>query len=890
MPESADRKERAVSPIDKRLLFDSTDFLQPLKSKKSSLQIFKRILADGTLILNRAFDDGHDISNLLHQRTWLIDQLLKHVWQFIVQCEDIALIAVGGYGRRELHPASDIDLMILKKSRIPKSADEQIERFLLFLWDAGLKIGYSVRTIKDCVSESRADITVLTNIMESRLLAGPETLFQSMRQSTGPKKIWSAKKFFKSKWQEQIERHKKYSNTEYNLEPDIKEGLGSLRDIQTILWVAKRHFCAEDLYDLVRYKFLTEQEYYKLYESQRLLWRIRYVLHVLTERCDDRLLFDYQRHVAESFGFYASDNSNIERFMKIYYQTAREISCLNEMLLQHFQEAIIYRGHRQKIKAVNKRFQIYNNFIEVCNNKVFKNYPFTLLEIFLIKQQTLSIKGIRASTIRLIREHLYLIDNKFRDDIRNQSLFIEIIRQPRYVGHELRRMHRYGILGKYLPAFGDIEGQMQFDLFHAYSVDEHILRVIQNTRLFGLAEYADIYPLCHEILHGLPKRELLYLAALFHDIAKGRKGDHSKLGVQDAVDFCRRHGFSDYDTGMVGWLVEHHLLLSKTAQREDISDPGVINSFAIKIGDKEHLDYLYLLTVADVSGTNPELWNSWKDSLFKELYNETAHAFQRGLGKPFNRKECAETTREAAKDLIDQKLYTDTDFIKLWNSLDDDYFLRYSADEIAWHTRSIMVNKGEQMPLVKMRQKTNRGGTEVFLYMKDQDDIFSTTTAVLEQLSLTVVDARIITSNHGFTLDTYIILNKSGKSIAEASYRKEIVEKLYVALANIKQYYKRTPRRQSRKQRNFPIKTKIYFTRDEVNQRTVMEVITADKIGLLSSIGLALSKYNLRLHGAKIATYGTRAEDIFFITDKSGGTVAPAILADLENYLVALIC
>ena len=366
--------------------------------------------------------------------------------------------------------------------------------------------------------------------------------------------------------------------------------------------------------------------------------------------------------------------------MKLYYQMVRELSRLNEMLLQHFQEAIIYATRREKIKSINKRFQIRNDFIEVCHDQVFEWYPFALLEIFLIKQQTLSIKGIRASTIRLIREYSYLIDDDFRNDIRNKSLFMEIIRQPRYVGHELRRMHRYGVLSKYLPAFGKIEGQMQFDLFHVYSVDEHILFVIQNMRHFGLPEYADTYPRCQKILKKIPKQELLYLSGLFHDIAKGRQGDHAKLGAKDAVDFCKRHGLSTYDADFVGWLVENHLILSKTAQREDINDPEVINKFAVKVGDREHLNYLYLLTVADVNGTNPELWNAWKDSLFSQLYNETTRALRRGLENPFNKEDRIKKTKSTALELVSQRTKSNFDIEQHWESLGEDYFIRYSPD------------------------------------------------------------------------------------------------------------------------------------------------------------------------------------------------------------------
>jgi [protein-PII] uridylyltransferase len=878
------------SHIDEKFLFNSDTFTKSVEHSKSPLQPFKEALDHGAQTLSDAFVAGYNVVELVHKRAWLVDQLLTHAWQLMVSSKDLTLVAVGGYGRGELHPGSDIDLLILEKSRSHKETNQQIQTFLTFLWDIGLEVGQSVRTVKDCILESKADITVATSIMEARLIVGDSTLFDTMRNKTGPKKIWPSKKFFQAKWQEQIERHEKYANTERSLEPNIKEGPGGLRDIQMIGWVAKRHFGVESLFDLVKHDFLTQEEYQTLYAGQTFLWRIRYALHVFTGRRDDRLLFDYQRHIANVFGFTAEDNSGVEQFMKMYYQTVRELSRLNEMLLQHFQEELIYAKRREKIKPINKRFQIRNDFIEVCHEQVFKRYPFALLEIFLLKQQTLSIKGIRASTIRLIRQYSYLIDDDFRNDIKNKSLFMEIIRQPRYVGLELRRMHRYGILSKYLPAFGDIEGQMQFDLFHVYSVDEHILFVIQNMRYFGLPEYADTFPLCHKILKTIPKQELLYLAGLFHDIAKGRKGDHAKLGVKDAVDFCKQHGMSKYDADLVGWLVENHLILSKTAQREDINDPEVINKFALAMSDREHLNYLYLLTVADVNGTNPELWNDWKGSLFSQLYSETTRALRRGLENPFNKEDRIKKTKGIALELVHKRAQSKRDIDQLWKSFGEDYFIRCSPDEIAWHTNSIAENTNQQYPLINIRQQTTRGATEIFVYMQNQDYIFATTTRALDQLNLTIVDAKIIVSADDFVLNTYVILDQSGEAIKDKGHRTEIVNRLNASLSTLGKRFEIISRPQSRKQKVFPIPISVTFTHDEKNNRTIMEVIASDRPGFLSRLGIALAGCDVRLHGAKIATYGSRVEDIFFISDKKDQPITdPIKIESLTNFIIDIL-
>ncbi len=848
-------------------LFDRQRFEQSLAGAKNPLAVYKEALKNGNQYLAEQFGMGKPIDELVFKRAWFIDQLLHQAWRDMVDVPKLALVAVGGYGRGELMPYSDIDLMVLLKPRLRSETTGKIQEFLTFLWDIGLEVGHSVRTVRDCYQEARADITVATNLMESRLLAGDKELFEAMRRSTGPKKIWPARRFFEAKWAEQQLRHQRHDDTEHNLEPNIKEGPGGLRDIQMVGWVAKRHFDAADLEELVRHEFLTPGEFSVLQRGTQFLWRVRFALHLTAGRGEDRLLFDYQKRVAEQFGYFADDNSGIEQFMKMYYHTVSELSQLNELLLQLFQEAILYARRRQKIKPLNRRFQTRNDFIEARRKDIFRRQPFALLEIFLLIQQNQSIKGVRASTIRLIRQSLHLIDEDFRNDIRNRSLFLEIIRSPRRVGHELRRMHRYGILGAYLPAYGAVEGLMQFDLFHVYTVDEHILFVVRNMRLFGLPEYKDKYPLAHRILQNIPKQELLYLAGIFHDIAKGRGGDHSQLGKSEALDFCRKHQLSEFDSRLVAWLVEHHLLMSMTAQREDISDPDVINRFAATVGDVMHLNYLYLLTVADINGTNPQLWNSWKDALIAELYQKTLHALRRGLENPIDKQERLQEVKLQALSLIGPKIEQSHDIEAIWSQLGDDYFIRHSPDEIAWHTRAIAKSSEERLPLILIREMTDRGASEVFVYMHDHENIFSRSAKSLDQLRLNILDARIITSMNGYTLDTFIVLENNGSKISGRERKKEIKNLLRQNLTSLDKPLKAISRVRSRKLKHFPVPTSVRFSPDEKNGRTIMEVSATDRPGLLSAIGTAMEFCGVSVHGAKIATYGERAEDIFFITD-----------------------
>jgi [protein-PII] uridylyltransferase len=554
--------------------------------------------------------------------------------------------------------------------------------------------------------------------------------------------------------------------------------------------------------------------------------------------------------------------------MREFYRTAREISRLNEMLLQHFQEVMLSAGRREKIEPLNNRFQLHGDCIAVRHENVFRRYPFALLELFLLIQQNAHIIGVRASTIRLVRESLHLIDEGFRADIRNRSLFLEIIRQPRMVGHELRRMHRYGVLGAYLPEFAAVEGMMQFDLFHIYTVDEHLLFVVRNMRLFGMEENSARFPLCRRVLQEIPKQELLYLGGIFHDIGKGRGGDHSELGAEDAEVFCRRHQLAEFDSRLVAWLVRHHLLMSKTAQREDIDDPDTVNRFAATVRDVMHLNYLFLLTAADVAGTNPNLWNGWKAALLGDLYEKTLRALRRGLENPIDKDERIAEVKAEALALLGTELPPGVTADSIWNRLGEDYFIRHSPDEIASHTRAIARRSDSDPPLVLIREITARGGTEIFIYMPDHDNIFSRAVRTMDRLGLNILDARIITSTSGHTLDTFIVLETNGEPVKGRERAREIETRLEHALTSLDQPMPRANHVSPRRLRQFDIPTQVQFSPDTVNGRTIMEVVATDRPGFLAAVGAAMETCGARLQGAKIATYGERVEDIFFITDR----------------------
>ncbi|MBE7927056.1 [protein-PII] uridylyltransferase [Pseudomonas saudiphocaensis] len=875
-------------------LFDRSQFQAELALKSSPIPAFKKVIAKARQVLDERFLAGRDIRRLITDRAWFIDQILRAAWSRFDwdKGADIALVAVGGYGRGELHPYSDIDLLILLNDSEQELFREPIEGFLTLLWDIGLDVGQSVRSIAECAEEARADLTIITNLMESRTIAGPEHLRQSMLKVTSPSEMWSSKEFFLAKRNEQNARHSKYNNTEYNLEPNVKGSPGGLRDIQTILWIARRQFGSLNLSAILDQGFLTEGEYSLLVSSQAFIWRVRYGLHMLAGRAEDRLLFDYQRSLAALFGYEDSDAKlAIERFMQKYYRVVMSISELSDLVGQHFAEVILWEGDSGEAVPLNSRFLVRDNYLEVARDSVFVQRPFALLEVFVLLAQHPEIKGVRAETIRLLRDHRHLIDDDFRSDIRNTSLFIELFKCREGIHRNLRRMNRYGILGRYLPEFGHIVGQMQHDLFHIYTVDAHTLNVIKYLRKLSKPGVAEKYPLASKLVELLPKPELIYIAGLYHDIAKGRGGDHSELGAEDAQAFCVRHKLPAWDTRLVVWLVANHLIMSTTAQRKDLSDPQVINDFAQMVGDETHLDYLYVLTVADINATNPSLWNSWRASLLRQLHSETQRALRRGLENPLEREEQIRQTQRAALDSLVRNGTDPDDAEQLWAQLGDDYFLRHSSSDVAWHTEAILQHGDSSEPLVLIQETTQRefeGGTQIFIYAADQHDFFAVTVAAMDQLNLNIHDARIITSSSQFTLDTYIVLDADGTPIGNDPERiQEIRQGLIEALRRPEEYLTIIKRYVPRQLKHFAFPPQVTIHNDAQRLQTIIEVIAPDRPGLLARIGQLFLDFDLSVQNAKIATMGERVEDVFFVTNADNQPLSdPQLCIELQQALV----
>jgi [protein-PII] uridylyltransferase len=822
--------------------------------------------------LDQEFRNGRDAEQLIQFRAAFVDELLSCIWErFCWDSCDIALIAVGGYGRGELHPHSDIDLLILVDGDA-SSYQTQVEQFIALLWDVKLDIGHSVRTLEQCRQTATDDITAVTALMESRLIRGTETLLHAMHDSISPEKMWPSAEFFRAKWREQGIRHAKYADTEYNLEPNVKGSPGGLRDIQMIGWIALRQFGLSDPAALQKLNFLTEDELGILLRGRNFLWRVRYALHMITGREEDRLLFDHQRELAGMFGY---EDSNIrlavEQFMQQYYRWVLALGQLNEVLMQHFDQVILRADGPEDIAVINSRFQIRNGYLQAISDDVFSTTPSALLEVFLLCAQDPRIDGVHVATIRLIRDQRDLINDEFRQDPQNRRLFMDILRAPHKLALQLRRMNRYGVLGKYLPEFGKIVGQMQHDLFHIYTVDAHTLEVITNMRRFLYPENQERFPVTSRVAGRLPKMELLYIAGLYHDIGKGRGGDHSELGAVDARVFCEKHFISSEDTELVCWLIENHLLMSSVAQRKDISDPEVIQEFAITMGDENRLGYLLALTVADINATNPTLWNAWRGSLLRQLYTETRRALRRGLDKQVDKQQWIVEIQRKAMDQLEDRGFSEQEVERLWGESGEDYFLREQVEDIVWQTESIAQHFDKETPLVLIKQDSRVQGasaTQIFIHARAQGYLFAVIAAALEQLDLSVHDARVYSSVDGMTMDTFYVLDADGSSIADDSQRiRHIVDFLTEQLQNRDSYPELVRRRVPRQIKAFSIPTQTTMSIDPLKQVSILEVISPDRPGLLARIGQVFCDHGVELQAAKITTLGERVEDVFFLTD-----------------------
>ena len=833
------------------------------------------------------------IRGALTRLAGLTDAALRSLWQANGFGGDLALLAVGGYGRGELFPYSDVDVLLL----LPDAADpardtalrQRIEAFIGQCWDIGLEIGSSVRTVPECLSVAQGDVTVQTALLEARLIVGNRRLFKGFQARFSAQ--LDALDFFSAKRLEMRQRHAKYEDTPYALEPNIKESPGGLRDLQIILWTARAAGIGGRWEDLHRAGLVTTHELRQLRHNEALLSAIRSRLHLIAARREDRLVFDLQNAVAESFGFQhrLADDGRVmlrasEVLMRRYYWAAKAVTQLNQILLQNIEEHLrAARGEAApEQRRINERFFDKGGMIEVASDDLYQREPHAILETFLLYAKTPGLKGLSARTLRALYNARTVMDHGFRTDPANRKTFLAILQQPQGITHAFRLMNQTSVLGRYLWVFRRIVGQMQHDLFHVYTVDQHILMVLRNVRRFFIPEHAHEYPFCSQLAAGWDKPWVLYIAALFHDIAKGRGGDHSELGAGEVRRFCREHGVQQADAQLIEFLVSHHLLMSRIAQKEDLSDPEVIEAFARQVGNERYLTALYLLTVADVRGTSPKVWNAWKGKLLEDLYKLTVRTLG---GRAPDPGAVIESRKRQALIQLALASEPQDSHKRLWDTLEVSYFMRHDAGEIAWHTRQLARHAvrpvatkteavgagGESAGTVKTFETIVRArlspvgeGLQVLVYAADQPDLFARICGYFDRAGFSILDAKIHTTRNGRALDTFQIINP-----LVPDHNREFIGMVEAELpaAVESQAPLAPPRlgRVSRRVKSFPIAPRVDLRPDDKAQRWLLTVTASDRVGLLYSIARVLAAHGINLELAKVSTLGERVEDMFLL-------------------------
>lgn len=865
-----------------------------------AIQRWRKQLKEGCTALRAAFEQHQQADKLLRGQCRLVDVILRDIWAQSGLPDDISLIAVGGYGRGELYPHSDVDILILTPEETP-AALNTLESVVGILWDIGLSIGHSVRTLPECLEEAQNDITVQTNLLEARWLAGNRCAYRTLQHMVHH--ALQPEAFFTAKLAEQTLRHRRYNDTSHNLEPNIKESPGGLRDLHMIGWIARSINLRPGWAALTRAGFINSLEARQIRHQEKFLQYLRIQLHYLADRREDRLLFDHQDTLAKQI-FSSKPATPLaaaqkpdarhtqrpsEKIMQRYYQSARIIGLMNEVLLGSFRQHIFAgteANRRHAITPIGNDFQARNGLLETRDKDAFQARPETILQFFIALQAHPELEGANPTTIRQLWQAGKSINRVFRSSPDNQRAFMQILRSSTGIIGTLRRMHRYGILGRYIPAFGKITDQMQHDLFHVYTVDEHTLNVLSNMVGFSMADRAHEFPLCSRLFSEFPQPELLYLAALFHDIGKGRGGDHSTLGAADAHRFCATHGLDKAEIEMVTWLVRNHLVMSATAQRQDISDPNIIADFARSVGDERHLAALYLLTVADIRGTSPAIWNAWKARLLESLFNSTL----RHLRSPTHSiADEISARKQSAQTILGHYGIAGKSYLSWWKQLEDSYFLRHEAKEIAWQTRLLLVHADSKKPIVRARLSPDGDGIQIMIYTPDRNDLFARICAFFDRMGYSIVEAKINTSKHGYALDSFLVLDNSDRSIKYGNLIGHIEQGLEAKLSSDTPPDPPLEGRISRQLKHSQLTTHITILPDEKTGHHLLTLIAGDRPGLLSRVAHVLLKHDVRLLSAKINTMGNRAEDTLAIAARNGLDLTENTIQEITRELTAAL-
>lgn len=842
----------------------------------------KKELALNELNLIKLFLKKRDSQSYLAAHSLLVDQILNKLWQSLEFEDEASLVACGGYGRQELFPFSDVDLLLLIPKKVNHSLNQKIEQFITLAWDIGLRISHSVRNLDDTKREIKNDITVHTNLLESRYLDGDKTLYKHLKviihDSINPTQ------FYEAKLKEQDHRHLKYNQSAYQLEPNIKESPGGLRDLQMIQWIGKSSISKFSIGHLKQKKYLDTKNYQKLIKADHFFKSLRILLHITAQQSEDRLLFDYQNQLALLLKYKKTTHKKrSELLMRDVYESINFITFTNEVLLKKLNPKKI-----QKITQIpDSKFLInMNGWLEISPRFIGRDITPFIFDVFITFQRYNKLKTLGPNLMTLLNNAANKINPSFRKDKQQQDKFLSILKSNDKVNRSLRIMNKCNLIGAYIPAFGKIVSQMQHDLFHIYTVDEHILNVIRNLRRFSKVELKHEFPDCYDLFKDYTHKHVLYLAALFHDIAKGRGGDHSELGAKDVDAFSKLNHLSAHDQSLIKWLVKSHLIMSHTAQKLDLSDPKVIQVFAEKVMNKENLTSLYLLTVADIRATSPHVWNQWKATLLKNLFQYTLNYLEQD-----NLSHAESITKRKAKaaSILEAYNIENHHYKTLWKSFGENYFYKYTEEEIAWQTRLLFSHAAPTKPIIRVRHRPNGEGIEVLIYKKNTALIFNKTCRFFDEIGYNVAAAKIFTTQHDYALNLFDLLDANPKSLSYEGLFKFIEKELTSRFEDQKESKVIKLSERSRQAAHHAFDTKISILQIEQSPLYQLEVITDDRNGLLSLISDQLSKEDISINHAKINTLGSRAEDTFLITYKNHLKMSEKKINDLVKKLNAAI-
>ncbi len=817
------------------------------------------------------------INDFLHQRSNLLDKEIIQKFEELDLQENFGLFAIGGYGNKEIFPASDIDISILQINSTIKDYSG-LEKFIASLWDFGLKVGHSVRTRKEIKRMMASDLKEFTSYLTLRPLSANSKALEIMNTILADReKLFPANKFFVKKKIEQNNRYLSFDSTEFNLEPDLKESPGSLRDFQTANWVLNHCFKLKSYTDIYTSNIFHEEEFKSAIHAYNFIKLLRYSINLIQTSSLNRLNFNSQIELAKKANISGTKiKQPVEKLMQLYYFNAEKLSIFNETVFDTFEEKSF-----PKVKKDYGDFFIRNNRISFKEKNI-KDNRHLIFKIFIKIGQRKDITNIDTDAAKVLQENISLIDKDFKKNDTYSKQFLEILRSPYNLSSILKKMKRLGIMQAYITEFAEVVGQMQFDLFHVYTVDEHTFKVVRNMRQMKINHLEDGFEIENELINRLPKIEILYLAGLFHDLGKGKGGNHSEIGAKTSYKFSKKIGMSMHDAELVSWLVLNHLEMSSISQRKDIYDPLTIEEFAIKCGDLERLNYLYLLTINDIRATNPTIWNGWKHGLLRSLFFNTRSKLNKETGVSFKK-----IAQNRIKSIVKELGQGDKNIItNLWRSINQSYFGRFTSSQLAWQAKSILSVKGDA-DVISLRQNFD-SLIEIFIKVKNVEGLFLKLVQVFDSLGVEIIDADIATTkDKTIALNTFIASYKYKSMKLTQRDIKDLSTKIHAIFDGSKEI--KVMNYSENKNSHFKNPTKISESIDQQNIRNIVTIETINCSGLLVKIAEIYKNHGASIHSAKITTLGEKVEDTFFIEDQKTNLISKTKMQRIKKALVEII-